>query len=86
MEQWLKPGDLVFLGPESSLYRAHEDAGDCDVPTTDDWKLVLIIGTDHVKAANGQHPWFLVLVEDALHYVSRNCLMTLDRPLSRIGQ
>lgn len=86
MAKVLTPGDLVFIGPDSSLYPAHEAAGDFDVPMTDDWMLALIIGTDHVKAACGQHPWFLVLINDALHFVARNCIMTLDQPLSRIGQ
>lgn len=82
----LCPGDLVWIAPDSSLYPSHADAGDLDVPSTDNWLLALVIGTDHVKAPCGQHPWFLLLVNDALHYVGRHCLMSSDQTPSSIRQ
>ena len=84
MDRRLTPGELVWVAPDSGLYPADDFDGDADIPTTDDWELALIIGTDHVKAACGQHPWFLILIHDALHFIGRHCLMTSDQTPSSI--
>lgn len=81
----LNPGDLVWVGPETGLYPAGDDYdADADVPFTDDWSLAMIIATDQVIAAAGQYNWFLVLINDTLHYIERSCMMTFDNVPSSV--
>lgn len=78
VEEVLRPGDMIWVAPESALYVTWEDDDDEDsILYVEDWQLALVISTDHVKAQVGQHPWFLVLFNDSLRWAPRHNLMTM---------
>lgn len=78
----LTPGELVWIGPDASLYpnpaTASDGASNVDVESNDDWDLCLIIAVNN-------EGWVTILFRDQLRITPINNLMSLDTTPSSVS-
>ncbi len=79
MNDRVHPGDIVWIGPDTSLYHQPDvfDLIDDVVRLTDDWQVALVVGTY-------DDGWTFVLHCNSLVFVGTRCLMSINKVPSSI--